>query len=262
MLGQPSLPAQLCPQGRSGPSARHTGVSTTLPSTGAWGHGPINPLHLLLLHLDSVTRGCYSSPACGGGGRGEGGAHLPGGAALGRPPHNQVLEGRLWGWAPGQEDAGGGHLGQDQPGGSGRGVQGRCSCGRKRSPGPGGGWCQWLCLHPLAATSRKDRGSPVVLRALRARWEGTWWGCTWCGDPAPVPAPSLTWAPTRAPALDLLADEPAEQAGERAELGEVLHVVDSDVQRLGGQEPQLGFVGILHACRGKGLAHLAPLFVV
>ena len=67
-----------------------------------------------------------------------------------------------------------------------------------------------------------------------------------------MPAPSLTWAPMRAPALDFLADEPAEQAGERAELGEVLHVVDGDVQGLGGQEPQLGFVSILHACRRVG----------
>lgn len=44
----------------------------TLPSTGAWGRGSINPLHLLLLHLDFVTHGRYFSPACGGGGRGWG----------------------------------------------------------------------------------------------------------------------------------------------------------------------------------------------
>lgn len=47
----------------------------------------------------------------------------------------------------------------------------------------------------------------------------------------------LTWAPLLAPALDLLTDEAAEQAGQRAELGEVRHVVDGDVQRLGRQQP-------------------------
>lgn len=80
MLGQPSLPAQLCSQSRSGPSACHTGVSTTLPSTGAWGRGCINLPHLLLIHLDFITCGRYSSPACGGG---AGGPVL---TSLGVPP--------------------------------------------------------------------------------------------------------------------------------------------------------------------------------
>lgn len=60
----------------------------------------------------------------------------------------------------------------------------------------------------------------------------------------------LTWAPPLAPALDLLTDEAAEQACQHAELGEVRHAVDSDVQRLGRQEPQLGLVSILHTCHG------------
>lgn len=46
--------------------------------------------------------------------------------------------------------------------------------------------------------------------------------------------PPLTRGP--APALDLLADEAAEQAGQGAQLGKVLHIVDGDVQRPGRQE--------------------------
>jgi hypothetical protein len=55
-------------------------------------------------------------------------SHLPGSTASGRPPHNQILEGWLWGWSPGQVDTGGGDLRQHQVERRGVGVDGRSSC--------------------------------------------------------------------------------------------------------------------------------------
>lgn len=105
---------------------------------------------------------------------------------------------------------------------------------------------------PLGDTSGKDNAPPGILRALRTAWAGPGGAAARVRDPALVPPCSLTGAAARAPALHLLADEAAEQAGQRAELGEVLHAVHGDVQGLGRQEPQLRIVGVLHACRGWG----------
>lgn len=82
------------------------------------------------------------------------------------------------------------------------------------------------------------------------------------GAPALESPPELTWARTGAPALHLLADEAAEQAGQGAELWEVLHTVDGDVQGLGRQEPQLGLVGVLHACPQGAEGEEGPLGAV
>lgn len=95
--------------------------------------------------------------------------------------------------------------------GAGGGVQGQCGCGRERSPGPGRGWCQRLCLCPLAATSRKDRGSPVVLQGPESPVGGDLVGLHLVWRPCPCQPRITHLGPgKRAPALDLLADEPAE----------------------------------------------------
>ena len=108
---------------------------------------------------------------------------------------------------------------------------------------------------PLGATSGKDRASPGILRAPRTAWAGPGGAAAKHGCRCPRTTPcSLTWAPAQAPALDLLADEAAEQAGQRAEAREVLHAVDGDVQRRGRQQPQLSVIGVLHACRGVGVS--------
>lgn len=109
-------------------------------------------------------------------------SHLPGGATPGRLPHDPILEGQLGGWSPGQVDAGGGHLGHDQAGGSEEGVRGggaarrRCNCGtggrvanspagslRYRLPLPslagasGRGRCRPGCRHPQSPETRGER---------------------------------------------------------------------------------------------------------
>lgn len=101
-------------------------------------------------------------------------SHLPGDAALGRLPHDQVLEGCLRGWGPGEVDAGGGHPGHDQVGDGGKGVQGRgsrCWCNWE------GAGCQGLSGQlasaalpaPPGGHCRKDR-CPRVFRG-ESRWE-------------------------------------------------------------------------------------------
>lgn len=99
--------------------------------------------------------------------------------------------------------------------------------------------------------------SPRYPQSPENRVGGAWWGCgqAWATLPSCHPC-WLTWAAAQAPALHLLTDEAAEQAGQRAELAEVLHAVHGDVQRLGRQEPQLGIIGVLHACRGVGASCL------
>lgn len=73
------------------------------------------------------------------------------------------------------------------------GGQGQCGCGRERSPEPKeAGVSGSAC--PLAATSRKDRGSPVVLGALRPIRRGLV-GLHLVWRPCPASRTSLTWAP-------------------------------------------------------------------
>ena len=193
-------------------------------------------------------------------------SHLPGGATPGRLPHDPILEGQLGGRSPGQVDAGGGHLGHDQAGGSEEGVRGggaarcRCNCGTggRVANSPAGSLRYRLPLPSLAGTSGRGRCRPGCrpLRAPRPEERGSA-GRTPEGPQPPCPFarsrragpgraaasqgslpchrhPPLTRGP--APALDLLADEAAEQAGQGAQLGEVLHIVDGDVQRPGRQE--------------------------
>lgn len=136
-----------------------------------------------------------------------------------------------------------------KPGGLGGGPGPQCGCGREEEPRPRERGCQRLCLCPLAATSRRLTGSsPVVLGALRVTGGGPGWGLHLVWRPCPAPAASLTWALTRAPALDLLADGAGWSRPESVPLGSPGHAVDGDVQRLGCQKPQLSFVSILHTC--------------
>lgn len=79
-------------------------------------------------------------------------------------------------------------MGQDQPGGEPEEGSGPVWLWEGEEPRPRERLVSAALPVPPGGHFQEGQGLPVVLGALRAQWEGTWWGCTLCGDPAPAPS--------------------------------------------------------------------------